>query len=101
MPPGERPARPEPPPEPDAGQAEAYVGIYWSPELAVEFGIAYEEGRLTLARPRSAPARLVIVDRDVFEAGDATLRFLRDAEGAVVGFALETSALGPFRFGRR
>ncbi len=97
----DRPAKPAPPPEPDAGQAEAYVGIYWSPELAVEFGIAYEEGRLTLARPRSAPARLEIVEPDVFEAGDVTLRFRRDAQGDGVGFALETGTFGAFRFGRR
>ena len=97
----EHPPKREPPPEPEAGEAAAYAGTYWSPELAVEFTIAYERGQLSLLRPRRPPAALGIVARDVFQGPRLTLSFRRSEDSTVAGFVLESSGLGGFRFDRR
>jgi hypothetical protein len=63
--------------------------------------IAAREGVLVLSRPRAAELRFVPLAEDLFTNSDKMLlRVVRDATGAVKGFALTVNRVRDLEFAR-
>jgi hypothetical protein len=84
---------------PTAEEMAAYTGSYFSEELQATYRLAVENGALTMHRRGAEPTPLRPLVRDEFTAGP-TLRFVRDASGAVTGFALDAGRVRNLRFVR-
>ncbi|HEX6038131.1 serine hydrolase domain-containing protein [Longimicrobium sp.] len=84
-------------PTPD--ELAAYTGAYFSEELQTTYRLTVENGALTMHVRGSGPIPLRPLVRDEFTAG-LTLRFARDASGAVTGFALDAGRVRNLRFTR-
>jgi CubicO group peptidase (beta-lactamase class C family) len=76
-----------------------YAGRYFSEELQATYTLAVENGTLTVHRRGGDPTPLRPLVRDEFSAGP-TLRFVRDAAGAVTGFMLDAGRVRNLRFTR-
>jgi CubicO group peptidase (beta-lactamase class C family) len=76
-----------------------YAGGYFSEELQATYTLTVENGALTVHRRGAEPAPLRPLVRDEFSVG-ATLRFVRDAAGAVTGFMLDAGRVRNLRFTR-
>jgi CubicO group peptidase (beta-lactamase class C family) len=87
---------------PSAADLQAFVGRYESDELRAAFQMAHGKKGL-MARRNDSPAQvteLSPVDRDVFQQGLMTVRFLRDKSGNVVALELTNPVLRNIRFTR-
>jgi hypothetical protein len=58
------------------------------------------DGALTVRRPAAEPSALRPLVRDEFSISGVTLRFQRDASGAVSGFMLDAGRVRNLRFVR-
>jgi CubicO group peptidase (beta-lactamase class C family) len=84
---------------PTPEELAAYAGRYFSEELQATYTLAVENGTLTVHRRGGDPTPLRPLVRDEFSAGP-TLRFVRDAAGAVTGFMLDAGRVRNLRFTR-
>ncbi|HEX2206495.1 MAG TPA: serine hydrolase domain-containing protein [Longimicrobium sp.] len=84
---------------PTPEELAAYAGRYFSEELQTTYTLAVEYGALVLHRRGGEPTPLRPLVRDEFSAGP-TLRFVRDASGAVTGFMLDAGRVRNLRFTR-
>ncbi|MBQ6692744.1 MAG: hypothetical protein IJN00_05370, partial [Clostridia bacterium] len=78
-----------------AGTAE-YAGKYTSEELATEYEVVFEDGRLYLNHFRKGNERLYPLREDTFIGGVypcMVVKFLRDDLGAVNGLSISTARL--------
>jgi CubicO group peptidase (beta-lactamase class C family) len=82
-------------------QLGEYAGLYHSPELQNTFTVRVVDGVLTVIRRGEAPQQLQPRERDEFAAGPVTLRFQRDATGAITGFRLDMGRIRDLLFERR
>lgn len=89
--------------EPDAEALEAYVGSYFSEELEAFYAIAVEDGKLSLRHRRWGEREMTASKEDSFTAGFpvATVDFVRDEDGAVVGFKAGNGRTKDILFERR
>jgi CubicO group peptidase (beta-lactamase class C family) len=94
----------DPEPEPlSPEEAEAFTGVYHSPELEVGYRVERAEDGpdLTLVRAGGQRTPLQWLDQgDVFTTRGLTLRFQRDAEGRVEGFLLDAGRVRGIQFRR-
>lgn len=85
-------------------ELQEYAGEYRSPELDTSYDLAVEDGRLVAAHWRNPPSVLVPSEPDAF-AGDRwwfpEVRFLRDAAGEVIGFAVNGARVRNLVFERQ
>jgi CubicO group peptidase (beta-lactamase class C family) len=81
-------------------QLEEYAGRYHSAELQTTFTVRVVDGELTVLRRGEAPQRLQPRERDEFASGPVTLRFQRDAAGAVTGYRLDMGRIRGLLFER-
>ena len=87
---------------PTADDLKAFAGRYESDELRAVFGMTPGKNGLTL-RLNDSPTQtfeLGPVDRDVFQRGPQTVRFVRDKDGKVVGLDFSNPALRRVTFTR-
>ncbi|HEY6817274.1 MAG TPA: serine hydrolase domain-containing protein [Croceibacterium sp.] len=90
------PRLPDPPGE-DA--LRGFAGRYASDELDTWFAIRAAEGGLELKRRyRAAWEKLEAIDQDRFALAGGTLRFSRDAQGRVSGFAISGGRIADVSF---
>jgi CubicO group peptidase (beta-lactamase class C family) len=84
----------------DAQALAAFIGDYYSEELDVVYTVRRAEGGLevSVAGKESLPLRAR--EADVLRAQFLTLRFDRDASGAVTGFQLDAGRVKNLRFSR-
>lgn len=67
---------------------DPYLGEYFSEELDAGFRLVARDKTLTVLRAQGGDIPLEPVERDVFRAGGATLRFVRDAGDRATGFRI-------------
>ena len=87
---------------PTADDLTAFAGRYESDELRAVFEITPGKGGVS-ARLNDSPTQVIEfapVDRDVFQRGMQTLRFLRDTAGRVVAVELTNPAIRNIKFTR-
>jgi CubicO group peptidase (beta-lactamase class C family) len=80
-----------------AGDLQRYAGTYRSEELGVAYPVAVRDARLVI---HTSTVHAVATDAFVGEYV-GTVRFVRDAEGAISGFTLNRHAARGVRFDRR
>ncbi|PYQ73411.1 MAG: hypothetical protein DMG04_13860 [Acidobacteria bacterium] len=87
--------------EPSTMDLRSSVGEYRSLEIDVTYTVALEGSGLAVRPPGGAHIVLQPVAKDVF-AGDSvgTVKFLRDARGAVSGFTVNRDKARGIRFDR-
>lgn len=85
---------------PTGAQAAEYTGVYHSAEIEPAYRIMVVEGRLVLRRLKARDVPLEPLTKDVFRGNAGTLRFSRDAGGALSGFTLSSARIRNFRFTR-
>ena len=86
------------------GTAE-FIGRYFSPELAVEYDVVFDDGGLAVALPRQAGRRLFpelvqVAPGRFVDAEGVSLTFNRSS-GGIEGFHLAGLGLQPIPFTRR
>ncbi len=82
------------------GDLAEFAGDYYSRELQVTYKLRVKDGNLVMAQ-RNAPADpLRIVKPDTFRTGPLELAFVRDANGAVQGFAAGMGRVRNIKFVR-
>jgi CubicO group peptidase (beta-lactamase class C family) len=92
----------QPQPWQPAGQElEAFVGDFYSPELATIYSVRVRHGWLSLGNPRLGVGPLLAGDaEDTFRAGSRTIRFERDEDSAITGFRISGSRVRNVMFVR-
>jgi hypothetical protein len=83
---------------PSPQQLAAFAGAYRSDEIEPVYRIVVEEGGLTLARLKSKPDKLQPAITDYFQGSIGSLHFVRNSEGRVAGFVLNSGRITNFRF---
>ena len=83
---------------PSEKDLEAFAGTYRSDEIEAVFRMVLHEGSLRLERLKSRPAPLTPVVRDTFTTQAGTIRFVRNAAGAVTGFQLDAGRVRHVKF---
>lgn len=83
---------------PDATALAAFAGAYRSDEVEAVYHITMKAGALRLERLKSAPATLEPVLADTFRAPLGIVRFTRDGNGAIAGFAIEAGRVRGLKF---
>ncbi len=81
---------------PDPADLEALAGRYFSPELDTEYSVEVEDGNLFLFHRRQGRTRLVPEAMDHFTASSPAFRlleFVRDDQGRISGFRVDTMNL--------
>jgi CubicO group peptidase (beta-lactamase class C family) len=88
---------------PSSEVRRAFEGRYHSDELGVDYRVVATGDGLQLVQGRRAPKPLRPRSTDVFSFGatGARIRFVRDEEGRVVGFEVNTSQVQGLRFERK
>ena len=76
----------------------AYAGIYRSDEIESVYRIEIEDGGLTLKRLKVKPDKLQPAIADYFRGVIGSLHFVRNSEGHVSGFILNTGRIRDFHF---
>lgn len=79
--------------------AEEYVGIYWSPELEINFEVREELEALALVGTKKS-VELRPIGEEVFMAEGLTVRFARDPAGKVEGLLIDSGWIERLRFER-
>ena len=87
---------------PTADDLKGFAGRYESDELRAVFEMTPTTGglRVRINDSRTQTIELMPVDRDVFQRGAQTLRFLRDKAGQVMAVELTNPAIRNIRFTR-
>jgi hypothetical protein len=85
---------------PTAAQLEEYAGSYYSAELQNTFTLRVVDGALTVFRRGENAQRFQPRRRDEFATGPVTLRFQRDAAGAVTGYRMDMGRIRGLLFER-
>ena len=85
------------------GEAELaeYTGAYVSEEIDPLYRIVLDQEKLSLVRLKHEADTLRPAVRDVFTGEIGTVRFVRDANGHVVGFVLNAGRIQKFHFTKR
>ncbi|CAN5785168.1 hypothetical protein BH23GEM9_BH23GEM9_29260 [soil metagenome] len=83
-----------------APQLEEYTGRYHSAELETAFTLRVVDDVLTVYRRGDGPQPLRPMTRDEFVSGSVTLRFQRNAAGAIDGYRLDLGRVRDLRFER-
>ena len=91
---------PQAPPTLSSEERAAFVGTYHSPELQGELEVAREDAGLVLVRRDGGLRELEPTAADAFAAGNYRLTFVRDGEGEVSGFVLDTGRANGIVFHR-
>jgi hypothetical protein len=87
--------------EPTRRQLEAYVGRYWSDELAVEYEIGMGEEGLVYWNRKLGTRELTPTFRDGFRIGGGTFAtFTRGASGQPEGFTISAGRVWRVGFRR-
>jgi len=86
--------------KPTPAQLTDYVGQYQSDEIELIYRMAIQDGKLVLERLQSRPSPLEPAIRDLFTHPLANIRFVRDAQGKVTGFILNSGRILNSRFRR-
>lgn len=76
---------------PTTSQLREYVGQYYSDELRVTYKIELENGELKFKHKNAPKKPLTPTIKDEFTVGYYTIKFIRDGEGKVSGFNLNTT----------
>jgi hypothetical protein len=84
--------------DPATVRLEEFAGRYASDELGVSYDLRVSEGRLFLHFPPNPPLPLVPVYPDGFGGQGRTVRFMRDAAGAVTGLRVFAGRARDVRF---
>ena len=88
-----------PPPDTSAAMLAGYVGTYLSDELDYKLAVAIKDGKLVLLQRPSNTYQMRPTYRDDFSAGPiGTIRFARNAAGAVTGFSIYAGRAIDVRF---
>lgn len=82
-------------------QLEEYAGRYFSAEIQSTFTLRVVDEVLTVFRRGGSPQPLRPGNRDEFLSGPATLRFQRDAAGAITGYLMDLGRIRGLLFERR
>jgi CubicO group peptidase (beta-lactamase class C family) len=77
-----------------------YEGVYYSPELDVEWKVANKNGRLVIERRRFEDMPLQPLFVDAFQ-GQGFVRFTRNTSGRIDGFRLGVGRVRNLRFEKR
>ena len=83
---------------PSEKDLEAFAGTYRSDEIEALFRFVLRDGTLRLERLKSRSAALTPVVRDTFTTQAGTIRFVRNAAGAVTGFELDAGRVRHVKF---
>ena len=75
-----------------------YAGDYLSNELGAVYRFDAQSGKLSLRRPKSKAEPLEPVAPDVFRGSVGNIRFTRDPDGRVSGFAISSGRVRNLRF---
>jgi hypothetical protein len=78
-----------------------YTGPYVSEEIDPLYRIVLDEEKLSLVRLKHEADTLRPAVRDVFTGEIGTVRFVRDANGHVSGFVLNTGRIQNFHFAKK
>jgi hypothetical protein len=88
-----------PAPDTAAASLAAFVGTYFSDELDYKLAVAIKDGKLVMLQRPSNTYQMRPTYRDGFAAGPmGTIRFARDASGAVTGFSIYAGRAIDVRF---
>ena len=91
----------EEPFKPGGGDLAEYTGTYGSEEIDPLYRIMLDDEKLSLVRLKHEAETLRPAVRDVFTGEIGTLQFVRDANGRVSGFVLNTGRIQNFHFTKR
>jgi CubicO group peptidase (beta-lactamase class C family) len=98
---GPRSASPEPR-SAATGDLSSLAGRYYSAELDATFSVSAKDGGLSLQRDTDLdPLPLLAIGEDRFRFRAMTIRFERDASGAVTSLAIDAGRVRDIRFERR
>jgi hypothetical protein len=86
------------PAHPSVAELGGLAGTYTSPETDAALTVAVKEGALTVAIGSNPPARLRATFRDAFLMQGTAIRFLRGADGNVVGLSAGDDRAWDLRF---
>jgi CubicO group peptidase (beta-lactamase class C family) len=89
------------PPELSAADLENYTGVYYSPELEVNYNIIVSEGKLAIKRRKYGVSPFNPVAADAFGGDRYNVLFYRGAQGQIEGLMLYTGRVSGLRFLRQ
>lgn len=84
--------------KPTTAQLNEYAGRYRSEEIDPVYRIVVEDNQLVLKRLKSQPSKLNPGIADYFRGAAGSLHFVRDSNGKVSGFLLNTGRIRNFQF---
>lgn len=76
----------------------SYSGLYYSPELDVNYELMLKEEKLHLKIGFNSPEELTPIPNDEFLVGNRMLRFERDQNGELEGFRLDAGRVTNLKF---
>lgn len=85
---------------PTAAELEAFAGRYESDDLGAVFDVTPGDGGVVVRLNGAQTIGFAPVDRDTFQRGPLTVRFLRDGAGQVTALDFSTPALRDVPFAR-
>jgi CubicO group peptidase (beta-lactamase class C family) len=87
---------------PTSADLQAFAGRYEGDEIGAVFHIAPGQDALTMTLSHAPARRLEVkpVDRDTFQRGPLTVRFIRDKDGKVIGLDFSNPVIRNVRFTR-
>jgi len=78
-----------------------YRGSYYSDELDTRYDLTMKSGELRVQVGHNEDAPVLPMKKDFFSvAGQAQIKFLRDAQGAITGFAISTGRVLNLKFAK-
>ena len=86
---------------PSGAELAEYTGTYVSEEIDPLYRIVLDEEKLSLVRLKHEAETLRPTVRDVFTGEVGTVQFVRNANGHVSGFVLNTGRIQNFHFTKR
>ncbi len=87
--------------KPNSSELEAYSGIYFSPELQVSYELKVLKDRLVFQVANKEPQEISALFGETFENPDwGSFRFVRDDNGEVTGFRLQSGRVRNLAFFR-
>jgi CubicO group peptidase (beta-lactamase class C family) len=85
---------------PTESELRQFVGTYRSNEVDMPYDVTIKNGQLLLRSLKSRDMTLAPVTADLFDGGNARLRFVRNSEGVVSGALMSTIRVYDFRLER-
>ena len=83
---------------PSSAQLNALAGDYWSEEAETILTAALDQGALVLKRRPDAVITLTPIAVDTFRGSIGTVRFIRNASGAVESLSVNQERVWDLRF---